>query len=114
MPFAHTTLVKLPDEVSDAQAILFSDIFPTAYFGADIAGIKPGNTVAVFGCGPVGQFTIASAKLLGAGRVFAVDAVPSRLDMARVQGAETINFQRRASRRSFDAPHRRGGGRHLH
>ncbi len=92
VPFAHTTLVKLPDEVSDAQAILISDIFPTAYFGADIAGIKPGHTVAVFGCGPVGQFAIASAKLLGAGRVFAVDAVPSRLDMARAQGAETVNF----------------------
>ncbi len=92
VPFAHTTLVKLPDAVSDAQAILLSDIFPTAYFGADIANIQPGNTVAVFGCGPVGQFAIASAKLLGAGRVFAVDAVPSRLDMARVQGAEVINF----------------------
>ena len=92
VPFAHTTLVKLPDEVSDAQAILLSDIFPTAYFGADIAGIKPGHTVAVFGCGPVGQFVIASAKLLGAGRVFAVDAVPSRLDMARTQGAEVVNF----------------------
>ena len=92
IPFAHTTLVKLPDEVSDAQAILISDIFPTGYFGADIAGIKPGNTVAVFGCGPVGQFTIASAMLLGAGRVFAVDAVPSRLEMAKKQGAEVINF----------------------
>ena len=92
IPFANVTLVKLPDEVSDAQAILISDIFPTAYFGADIAGIKPGQTVAVFGCGPVGQFAIASAKLLGAGRVFAVDAVPSRLEMARKQGAETINF----------------------
>ena len=92
IPFAHTTLVKLPDEVSDAQAILLSDIFPTAYFGADIAGIKAGHTVVIFGCGPVGQFAIASAKLLGAGRVFAVDAVPSRLDMARAQGAETINF----------------------
>ena len=85
-------MVKLPDEVSDAQAILISDIFPTAYFGADIANIKPGHTVAVFGCGPVGQFVIASAKLLGAGRMFAIDAVPSRLDMARAQGAETVNF----------------------
>ena len=92
IPFASVTMVKLPDEVSDDQAIMISDIFPTAYFGADIAGIKPGNTVAVFGCGPVGQFTIASAMLLGAGRVFAVDAIASRLDMARAQGAETINF----------------------
>jgi threonine dehydrogenase-like Zn-dependent dehydrogenase len=92
IPFAHTGLVKLPDEVSDAQAILLSDIFPTAYFGADMAGIKPGHAVAVFGCGPVGQFAIASAKLMNAGRIFAIDAVPSRLDMARAQGAETINF----------------------
>ena len=92
IPFAHTGLVKLPDEVSDAQAILLSDIFPTAYFGADMAGIKPGHAVAVFGCGPVGQFAIASANLMNAGRIFAIDAVPSRLDMARAQGAETINF----------------------
>ncbi len=92
IPFAHVGLVKLPDEVSDAQAILMSDIFPTAYFGADLAGIKPGHTVAVFGCGPVGQFAIASAKLMNAGRIFAIDAVPSRLEMARAQGAETINF----------------------
>jgi threonine dehydrogenase-like Zn-dependent dehydrogenase len=92
VPFAHTNCVKLPDEVSDDQAILISDIFPTGYFGATLAEITPGDTVAVFGCGPVGQFVIASAKLLGAGRVFAIDAVPSRLDVARAQGAETINF----------------------
>ena len=92
IPYAHVGMVKLPDEVSDAQAILLSDIFPTAYFGADMAGIKPGHTVAVFGCGPVGQFAIASAKLMNAGRIFAIDAVPSRLEMARAQGAETVNF----------------------
>lgn len=93
IPFANVGLVKLPDEVSDEQAIMISDIFPTGYFGADIAGIDPGDTVAVFGCGPVGQFAIASAKLMGAGRVFAVDRVPSRLEMARAQGAEVINFE---------------------
>lgn len=92
IPFAATNLVKIPDSVTDQQAILVSDIFPTGYFGADIAGIKPGHTVAVFGCGPVGQFTITSAKLLGAGRVFAIDRIPSRLETARSQGAETINF----------------------
>ena len=107
VPFASVTMVKLPDEVSDDQAILISDIFPTAYFGADIAGIKPGNTVAVFGCGPVGQFTIASAMLLGAGRVFAVDAIPSRLEMARAQGAETINFD---EEHPVEALHRLTGG----
>ena len=84
--------MKLPDEVSDAQAILLSDIFPTGYFGAELAEITPGDTVAVFGCGPVGLFTIASAKLLGVGRILAIDTIPSRLAMARVQGAEVINF----------------------
>jgi threonine dehydrogenase-like Zn-dependent dehydrogenase len=92
VPFASVNLVKLPDEISDDQAILLSDIFPTGYFGADLAGIKPGNTVAVFGCGPVGQFAIASAKLMNAGRIFAIDNLPDRLDMARQQGAEIINF----------------------
>lgn len=92
VPFAAINLIKLPDTVSDDQAILLSDIFPTAYFGADLANIQPGHTVVVFGCGPVGQFAIASAKLLGAGRVLAVDNLPDRLDMARRQGAEVINF----------------------
>jgi threonine dehydrogenase-like Zn-dependent dehydrogenase len=92
IPFAHVGLVRLPDEVSDDEAILISDIFPTGYFGAELAEIKPGDTVAVFGCGPVGQFVIASAKLFGAGRILAVDHVADRLDMARRQGAEIINF----------------------
>ena len=92
IPYANVNLVKLPDRVSDDQAIMISDIFPTGYFGADMAGIKPGHTVAIFGCGPVGQFVIASAKMFDAGRIFAVDSVPSRLDMARNQGAEVINF----------------------
>lgn len=69
VPFANVRLIKLPREVSDDQAILLSDIFPTAYFGADIAEIKPSDTVFVFGCGPVGQFAIASAFLMDAGRV---------------------------------------------
>lgn len=75
--------------MTDDQAILLSDIFPTGYFGADMAEIKPGDTVGVFGCGPVGLFTIVSAKLLGAGRVFAVDTLPDRLAKARELGAET-------------------------
>jgi threonine dehydrogenase-like Zn-dependent dehydrogenase len=92
--YAASNLVKLPNGVSDDQAILISDIFPTAYFGADLAEIKDGDTVVVFGCGPVGQFAIASARLHGAGRIFAVDCVASRLDMAREQGAEVIDFNR--------------------
>ncbi len=93
IPFANVTLTKLPRDVSDDQAILLSDIFPTGYFGADIAGIKPGDTVAVWGCGPVGQFAITSALMMDAGRVIAIDHIPSRLEMARKQGAEVINFE---------------------
>jgi threonine dehydrogenase-like Zn-dependent dehydrogenase len=92
IPFANIGMVKLPDEVSDDQAILLSDISPTGYFGAELAEITPGDTVAIFGCGPVGQFAILSAKIMGAGRVLAVDIIPSRLAMARAQGAEVIDF----------------------
>jgi threonine dehydrogenase-like Zn-dependent dehydrogenase len=94
VPFANVNLVKLPEEVLDDEAILLSDIFPTGYMAADLAEIHPGSTVAVFGCGPVGQFAIASAKLLNAGRIFAIDAIPSRLAMAQDQGAEVINFEK--------------------
>jgi hypothetical protein len=89
IPFAPVGLVKLPDNVTDNQAILLSDIFPTGYMAAEMAEIRPGRTVAVLGCGPVGQFVIAS--LLGAGRIFAIDTIPSRLAMARAQGAEVID-----------------------
>jgi threonine dehydrogenase-like Zn-dependent dehydrogenase len=92
VPFAHVGLVKLPDEVTDEQAIVCSDILPTAWFGAINAEIKRGNTVAVFGCGPVGLLAIACAQHMGAGRVFAIDSVPSRLEMARSMGAEAIDF----------------------
>ncbi|MBF2980387.1 alcohol dehydrogenase catalytic domain-containing protein, partial [Pseudomonas aeruginosa] len=94
IPYANIGLIRLPSSISDDQAILLSDIFPTGYFGAELAGIAPGNTVAVFGCGPVGQFAIASALLLGAARVFAIDRHPDRLHMARQQGAEVIDFER--------------------
>jgi threonine dehydrogenase-like Zn-dependent dehydrogenase len=92
IPHAHIGLVKLPDHLTNEQAILLSDVFPSGYFGAELAEIAPGDVVAVFGCGPVGQFAILSAKLRGAGRVFAVDNVVSRLEIARTQGAEVINF----------------------
>jgi threonine dehydrogenase-like Zn-dependent dehydrogenase len=92
IPFANVGLVKLPEHVSNEQAILLSDVFPSGYFAAEIAEIVPGDVVAVFGCGPVGQFAILSAFLLGAGRVLAIDNVPERLEIARSQGAEVINF----------------------
>jgi threonine dehydrogenase-like Zn-dependent dehydrogenase len=94
IPFASVNALKLPDEVSDDDAITLSDIFPTAYFCADMAEIKPGRTVAILGCGPVGQMAIASAKLMDAGRIFAVDAEPSRLDTARNQGAEVVDMSK--------------------
>jgi threonine dehydrogenase-like Zn-dependent dehydrogenase len=94
IPYAAANLVKIPGDVSDEQAIFLSDILPTGWFGAKLAEIKEGDTVAVFGCGPVGQFAIMSAKHFRAGRIFAVDAVPDRLAMARAQGAEAIDFDR--------------------
>ncbi|WP_312242370.1 zinc-dependent alcohol dehydrogenase [Pantoea sp.] len=93
IPYASNTLVKIPDGVSDDQAILISDIFPTAWFGAELAEITKGDIVVVFGCGPVGQFAVASALLMGAARVIAVDMHEDRLAMARRQGAFTINFE---------------------
>ncbi len=92
IPYANVGLVKLPETVTDDQAIMISDIFPTAYFGAELAEITPGDTIAIFGCGPVGQFAIASAQILKAGRIIAIDTIPSRLEMARAQGAEVIDF----------------------
>lgn len=93
VPFANVGLVKIPDSVTDEQALMLSDIFPTGYFGADMAHIHPGHTVSVFGCGPVGQFAIISSFLMGAGRVIAVDCVESRLERARDNGAEIVNFE---------------------
>ena len=93
VPYANVGPVKLPDDVSDDDALLLADIFPTGWFGADIAEIRDGDTVAVFGCGPVGMFAILSAKLMGAGRVLAVDTVPDRLDIARGLGAEVIDYE---------------------
>lgn len=94
IPYANIGLIKLPDEITDDQAILLSDIFPTGYFGAEMAEINEGDTVAVFGCGPVGLFAIASAKLMGAARVFAIDKHADRLQMAQRLGAEIIDFEK--------------------
>ena len=92
IPYAHVTCVKLPDEVADDDALLISDIFPTAWFGGRLADVSDGDTVAVFGAGPVGMFSILSAQLQGAGRVLCVDQIPSRLQQARRLGAETVDF----------------------
>ncbi|MDG5815493.1 alcohol dehydrogenase catalytic domain-containing protein [Chitinispirillales bacterium ANBcel5] len=92
IPFASNCMVALPDAISDDQAVLITDMFSTGYFGAEVAEVRDGDTVAVFGCGPVGLFSVISAKLQGAGRVFAVDNVKGRLEMAQSHGAEIINF----------------------
>lgn len=92
VPYANVGCVKLPDAVTDDQAIMLSDIFPTGYFGAKLAEVHDGDTVAVFGAGPVGLFAVISAFLQGAGRVICVDRHADRLDMAREQGAETVDF----------------------
>lgn len=87
-------VVKLPKEVDDDRAIPLSNIFPTAYFGALLAEVGDGDTMPVFGCGPVGQFAIMSAQLLGAGRVFAIDQHPDWLKKGQAQGADIIDFSR--------------------
>ena len=93
VPFADIGPLKVPDELTDDQALFLSDILPTGYMGAEMCGIKPGDTVAVWGCGPVGQFAIASAYLLGAEKVIAIDRFDYRLKMAREKaGAITINY----------------------
>ena len=94
VPFAAANLMRLPDEITDDAAIMMSDILPTSYQAAEMAGIKPGDTVAIFGCGPVGMMAIACAQHMNAGRVFAIDQVPSRLEQARRHGAEAIDFSK--------------------
>ena len=92
VPFADVGPIKVPDHLSDEQVLFLSDIFPTGFMGAEMCDIKPGDTIAIWGCGPVGQFSIRSAFLLGAERVIAIDETPERLQMAQEGGAETINF----------------------
>lgn len=93
VPFADSGPIKVPEEVPDEEALFISDIFPTGYQAAEQAGIQPGDVVAVWGCGPVGQFAIKSAFMLGAERVIAIDRFPERLEMASAHGhAETLNY----------------------
>ena len=95
VPHADVSPLKIEnDSLSDEQVLFLSDIFPTGYMAAENAEIEPGDTVAIWGCGPVGQFAIQSAWMLGAGRVIAIDRVPERLRMAAEKGkAEVINFE---------------------
>ena len=94
VPFADAGALKVPNGMPDEQALFLSDIFPTGYMAADFCNIRGGETIAIWGCGPVGQFAIRSAILMGAGRVLAIDAIPERLEMARAAGAETLDFSK--------------------
>jgi threonine dehydrogenase-like Zn-dependent dehydrogenase len=92
VPFANVGPLKIESDLPDEKVLFLSDIFPTGYMAAEHAQIEPGDTVAVWGCGPVGQFAIASAFMLGAARVIAIDRIPERLEMARSIGAITIDY----------------------
>ncbi len=94
VPFADVGALKVPEDLSDEQVLFLSDILPTGYMAAENGNIRPGDVVAVWGCGPVGQFAIRSAYSLGAQRVLAIDRFPERLRMAAEQGgAEVINYE---------------------
>ncbi|MDX3924967.1 MAG: zinc-dependent alcohol dehydrogenase [Shinella sp.] len=92
VPYADVGPVKVPEDLSDEQVLFLSDIFPTGYMAAEFCDIQPGDTIAIWGCGPVGQMAIRSAFLLGAERVIAVDTVPERLALAAAGGAQTLDF----------------------
>ena len=95
VPFADVGTIKIPEGLPDEKVLFLSDIFPTGYMAAENCDIQPGDTVAVWGCGPVGQFAIASANLLGADQVIGIDRFPERLQMAseKAGAAETINYE---------------------
>lgn len=94
VPFADVGPLKVPEELTDDQVLFLSDIFPTGYMGAEMCNIQPGDTIAVWGCGPVGLFAIKSAYMLGAERVIAIDRFDYRLRLAKEKaGAEIINYE---------------------
>ena len=93
IPFADVGPIKIPEGLSDEQVLFLTDIFPTGYMAAENCDIQPGEVVAVWGCGPVGQFAIRSAFMLGAERVIAIDRFSERLDLAKAAGAEILNYE---------------------
>ena len=92
VPFADVGPIRIESDLSDAKVLFLSDILPTGYMGAEMCGIEPGDVVAVWGAGPVGQLAMDSARLLGAGEVIAIDDVGYRLEMAAAAGHSTIDF----------------------
>jgi threonine dehydrogenase-like Zn-dependent dehydrogenase len=110
VPFADVGTLKIPDSLPDEKVLFLSDIFPTGYMAAEMCDIKKGDTIAVWGCGPVGQFAMASARLLGAERVIGIDKFPERLAMARTgaKADDTINFD---EQNTYDVLMEMTGGR---
>ena len=92
VPYADVNPIIIPNGLADEQVLFLSDIFPTAYMAAENCNIQPGDTVAIWGCGPIGILAIKCCLMLGAGRVISIDTVPERLALAREAGAETIDF----------------------
>lgn len=92
IPYSDVNALQIPEDMTDEQVLFLTDIFPTGYQAAENCNIQKGDTVAIWGAGPVGQFAIRSAFLLGAGRVISIDNIPARLEMAKEGGAETLNF----------------------
>ena len=92
VPFADVGPLVIESDLTDEQLLFLTDVLPTAWMAAENCGIAPGQVVAIWGCGPIGQFAIESALLLGAGRVIAIDRVPARLELARAAGAEVIDY----------------------
>ncbi len=92
IPYSDVGPMVVPDDIEDEKVLFLTDIFPTGWMAAENAEIEPGDTVAVWGCGPVGLFTIKSALLQGAGRVIAIDHLPRRLELAKANGAEVLNY----------------------
>lgn len=109
VPYADVGPIKVPDSLTDEQVLFLSDIFPTGFMAAEFCNVQPGDTIAIWGCGPVGQFAIRSAYLLGAGRVIAIDTVPERLAMAADGGALILDFMKEdIFERLQDLTHGRG------
>jgi threonine dehydrogenase-like Zn-dependent dehydrogenase len=102
VPYADVGPIKIPEHLPDEKVVFLSDIFPTGYMAAENCGIEPGDTIAIWGAGPVGQMALRSAFLLGAGRVIVIDNIPERLEMAKEAGAEIINFQDDDEKNLFD------------
>src|SRR5437868_7272920 len=94
VPYADVGPIKIPEGLTDEQVLFLSDIFPTGYMAAEFCNIQPGDTIAIWGAGPVGQFAIRSAFLLGAERVIAIETVPERVALAEAAGAEIVDFMK--------------------